>query len=777
MPVKVFLKQILDKFYCRSEMSKKHLLTVLMISIIIRQALFAFELQSGKIQSRYTLQITYNGKVPPTFANHLVIRPYLPVKTVQIDSPLIQITTSQPFELTEHYYLDSGSEKSLFLLPDGILDSLFSDKKLGYEIKDGKIFFRLFAPRAKWVHLIVFDHYDDRTGKEFFMQQDTQGVWEVQLFYPNQFRFYGYRLWGPAGEGEMFDSTLVLADPYSPAVVTQNRYTHPAKTHIISENQFDWQGDNWQEIAWNDLIIYEMHIRDMTAHPSTSLKDESQAGGYLGLIQPDQKGGLPYLISLGINAVELLPAQDFGNLEVPFKDPTAPVYNTWNPYERNHWGYMTSYFFAPESYYASRGNMLPAQYNGTDAQQIDEFKTMVKTLHQNRIAVLMDVVYNHVSQYDYNPLKYIDKFYYFRLNDDCSFTSVSGCGNDLRTERPMTRRLIVDSVIHWLREYHIDGFRFDLAHLIDWKTIDCIREEAQKIHPGVILIAEPWGGGYNPDKFSDHQWASWNDQIRNGVKGQNPYDGLGFIFGKWQGENSRKSLQRFVQGSLRTMGGQYLKSDHSINYLESHDDYTLGDFIRIGLKDVSAQDKISDLDKHIKLTATQMKINKLAALFLFVSQGPVMIHAGQEFARSKVIAPTSAPDPDVGKIDHNSYNKDNETNWLNYTHADLNHELLDYYRQLIHVRLEHEAFRYSQPEDFRFFHTVDSLFLAFQINYKKSKYIVLLNGNNRKEQKFSMPGGKWKILVNPQGITSQPKTMVRGNTITLSPSSGMILMQ
>ena len=741
------------------------------------QNILAMEIKSARIENFRRVEISYSGKINPAALFECKLIPPLPIEKIELDSGIINIFTAEPFQMNEHYYLDHGTGKPVFLIPDGILDSLYSSKTLGYELSDQSIIFRVFAPRAKWIRLVLFDHYQDKEGKEYVMERDEQGVWEHQHPLDALNKFYGYRVWGPAGEGEIFDSTLVLADPYSPAVVTQNHYTHPGKTAILPARPFEWDGDNWLNISWNDLMIYEMHVRDMTAHPSSGLSDTSKRGSYLGLIDPDQKGGLPFLKNLGINAVELLPAQDFGNIEVPYQDETAPVYNTWNPYARNHWGYMTSYFFAPESYYQTDGNMIEGRFNGSNCRQIDEFKSMVKAFHQNGMAVLMDVVYNHVSQYDYNPLKYIDKFYYFRLNEDCSFTSVSGCGNDLKTERPMARRLIVDSIIHWMKEYHIDGFRFDLAKLIDWKTIDHIREEAQKVNPNVVLIAEPWGGGYDPAGFSDHGWASWNDQIRNGVKGQNPHNELGFILGQWQGENNRQSFQRYLQGSLRQHGGQYLNNAHSINYLESHDDLNLGDFIRISLKDVTEQQKISDLDHHVKLTPTQMKLNKLAALFLFCSQGPVMIHSGQEFARSKVIAPTTASDVHIGKIDHNSYNKDNETNWLNFQHAKINHELLDYYRQLIQLRREHQVFRRAQPEDFEFINTTDSLFLAFQINWLDKTYLVLLNGNPGIDQKFSLPEGKWKVLADGQKIVTQPKKSLKKTTLTIPASSGMILIQ
>jgi pullulanase/glycogen debranching enzyme len=736
----------------------------------------SYKIKQAKIQGPELIEIAYSGIMTSDIINQLRIEPgILPVKT-EIQDTLMKIYTDQPMLLNQHYYLRFPDGLRVFLLPDGILDSLYSDKPLGYQKSGEKLIFRIFAPRAIWVKIELFDDYSDQKGQSFTMKRDDQGVWEFDLDVGHTGKYYGYRIWGPQTEGEMFDSTIVVADPYSPVTLTGNHFTHPAKTLITPENSYDWEGDTWTSVPQSDLIIYEMHLRDLTAHPSSGLPEEKR-GNYLGLLENQQRGGLPYIKSLGVNAVELLPCQDYGNIEIPYMDHTAPDFNTWNPYERNHWGYMTSYFFAPESYYSSGSNLEAGNYCGASGSQVNEFREMVKAFHANGIAVLMDVVYNHVSQYDYNPLKYIDKFYYFRLEDDCSFTSVSGCGNDLKTERLMARRLIKDSVIHWMQAYHIDGFRFDLAAMIDWQTIDEIRQAARKVNPNVILIAEPWGGRYDPDGFSDHHWASWNDQIRNGIKGQNPKDGLGYIFGQWQGENDQQSLQRYITGSLRKNGGQYLSSTHSVNYLESHDDHTMGDFIRIGLGEAKEGHQITDLEANAKLSSMQMKVNKLGALFLFISQGPLMIHEGQEYARSKVIAHTPVPEEHIGLIDHNSYNKDNETNWLNYEHAALNQELIDYYRGLIAIRKSHSLFSRAKPDQYTFFPQTDSLFINFSIEENDKKYLVFLNGNRDRAQDFKLPAGKWGVLTNSIQTAEKSFLWMENQQISILPSSGMILVQ
>lgn len=695
----------------------------------------------------------------------------------------------------------------IFLLPayaegnDNMLnfEQLYSDKPLGCNVENNKFVFRVFAPRATGVKLLLFDSpFED--GAEYIMSRDNDGVWEFALDRNLYGKYYGYKVDGPKGNREMFNPDIIIADPYSKAVVTKNNYHHEARTVITDTKKvygfeleegkttkrlkeifsYDWEGDTWLNIPHEDLIIYEMHVKDMTAHPSSDIKNK---GSYLSLTELNKTGGLSYLKELGVNAVELLPCQDFGNIEIPYGKKT-PEYefnewevNTWNPYERNHWGYMTTYFFAPENYYAS--TVEKNKYNGMDGQQVNEFKDMVKAFHKQKISVIMDVVYNHVAQYDYNPFKYIDKKYYFRLKPDGSFETKSGCGNDFKTESLMARRMIVDSIKYWMTEYHIDGFRFDLATMIDFETLKLITTEAKKINPDVILIAEPWGGGqYNLGMFSDLGWGAWNDLIRNGVKGYNPYDGRGFIFGRLYGVSDLNNLKAYTMGSLRKHGGPFIKSSQSVNYMESHDDLTLGDFIRIGNADVSENAIIKDINKHVKLNLKQMKLNKLAALFLLTSQGMIMLHEGQEFARSKVIAQTSVSDNRIGQIDHNSYEKDNETNWINYNHKNINIELFNYYKGLIELRKNHKAFRYSSDKSFKFLVSSNKSAFGYLLSGKETKdndFIVLLNGHHQDYANFFIPKGKWGIIVHNKNATLKSLREINKSVIKVPPISGMVL--
>ncbi|MEO8231225.1 MAG: alpha-amylase family glycosyl hydrolase [Ignavibacteriota bacterium] len=658
--------------------------------------------------------------------------------------------------------------KTEFELRQNELDKIYSDKKLGAFVENGKTYFRLFTPNAEKVSLVIFNKVDDQGGKEYEMIRDENAVWETSIDKELYGKFYGFNV-----KHKDKDAVLCL-DPYAKAVASYNTYFTPRKSIIVEEDNYNWQNDNWIQRDWRDIIVYEMHVRDMTEHQSSGAQER---GTYQGLIEKGKTGGIDYIKNLGINTIELLPSQEFANIEIPFKDSLRGNFNTWNPYERNHWGYMTAAFFAPESYYSENTRKLEFdKWSGADAKEVTDFKDMVKAFHKENIAVMMDVVYNHLSEYEFGNLKEIDREYYFRLNPDGSYCQVSGCGNDLKTERPMMRKLIVESILYWMKEYHVDGFRFDLGKLLDWETIETIINEAKKINPDVVFVCEPWGGGYDPQGFSLRGWGAWNDQIRNGIKGENPYSGYGWIFGSWCGNNSPQRIKSYVNGTLvKDSLGIFQKAAHSVNYLECHDGLTLGDFIRLGLGDVKENEVIKDVDKNAKLTSTQLKLNKLGALFLFTSRGMTMIHSGQEFARSKVIPLTNQNDPHRGMIDHNSYDKDNEVNYINYNHAKMNQDLWDYYKGLIELRKEFQSFRRAEYDEVKFMDVKDNDFaLGYEVKHGDENFIVLLNAHPIIEVVFELPKGRWDVLVDSDTAGTKALSTVSG-TITIKSSTGFVL--
>jgi len=655
------------------------------------------------------------------------------------------------------------------------LHDKYSEKPLGLQREGGRVVLRLFAPSATSVSAVMLKTYESERGDEFPMVRDADGVWEIAFEEDFPWGFYAYRIDGPDLPQYQFDSTRLIADPYSRAVVHQNHYSYPARTVILPDTEYDWEGDKPLGLAQQDLVILESHLRDMTIHPSAG----TRAGGtYLGFIENDQQGGIAHLQDLGINAVEFLPLHEFGNIEIDYRNEALSVYNDWNPYETNHWGYMTTHFFAPENYYASDGSDERGRWIGAEGKAVTEFKDMVKALHKAGIAVILDVVYNHVSQYDENPYKYIDKAYYFRLDANGDFLSHSGCGNDFRTESPMARRMIIESLLFWMEEYHVDGFRFDLAAMIDLPTVKAITAATRAVNPKVILIGEPWGGGgYNPAQLADEGWASWNDHFRNSVKGRNPrQDDYGFVFGTYWDGHDREYYKTLMRGYLQTEGGHYRNPVQSVNYLESHDDHTLGDFIRLALGDVGEGEKITR-EEVARLTTKQLQIHRFAALNLLTSQGPVMLHAGQTWGRAKVIAETPFENEHSGQLDHNSYNKDDETNWLDWSEKDLNADLVDYYRGLITIRKAYPDLRDATFGVRDFFNGDRELSYGFGMD---DQMLVLLNGDPEIEAVFELPTGDWDLLANDTQAGLEALRVIQQDkpgSIKVAPQSGMILVR
>jgi pullulanase/glycogen debranching enzyme len=607
------------------------------------------------------------------------------------------------------------------------------------------------------------------------MKMDEDGWWTCTVDRNLEGKWYGYK---PAYKKKNRPNSPyigeVFADPYSRHVTVKNNYRQEARSYIF-KHDFDWEDtDHCFPDDPRDLVIYESHIKDLTAHSSSKA---SGMASYQKLTDTSQKGGIAHLKKLGVNCVELLPLQKFATEEPPYNKKTPEgFHNTWNPYSENYWGYMTSFFFAPESRFASD---YSNHYSGKTTAVIDEFKQMVKALHKENITVLMDVVYNHTSIFDLNPLTHLAPQSYLRFDDKGKFMNRSGTGNEFKSENPIARKIITDSLLYWIEEYKIDGFRFDLAALLDRDTWDSIKTEVHKKHPNVVLIAEPWGGYYSPEHFSNHDWASWNDRIRNSIKGADPVHDRGFIFAEWQHETRRERIENVFKGTLNHgEGGLYQTSEHSVNYLESHDGYTLADFIRIGLDPEIHNQKVQNLLEHSTLTDEQMKLSKLAAISLFTAQGITMIHAGQEFGRSKVIAKSPYREPDEGKIDHNSYQKDNETNWLNFDVLAKNKDLFDYYKELIKIRLNSPALRKCDHGEICFDYYGDPLVVSFFISGKFShdnyNYYIIINSNAYHSYRQNLPSGLWEVLANESIASLQSINTVSGE-VNVPARSGLLL--
>ena len=636
-----------------------------------------------------------------------------------------------------------------------------STYKLGCTFHADGIHFAVRSPLADQVNLCIYREYDKNAIIRLAMQRSSEGVWQHQeMGFDWEDCWYTYSIQGPTDSAFFEASKFEIADPYAHYVANTNHYLGFYKAIIKRPSPFDW-GESTQVLFENpsDLIIYETHIKDLVAHPSA--KTENQ-GAYLDFIEA-RKGGLHHLKQLGVNAVEFLPLQKFAYYEPPYEQRIeSGLKNTWNPTSVNYWGYMTSFFHAPETLYASGAKTDPRAHVGLNLRAEQELKSLIKACHEEGIAVIMDVVYNHASQYDLNPLKYTYKGGYYRLDHQGNYLNDSWTGNDLDTTKEATRNLILSSVKHWLTEYKVDGFRFDLAGILDWSCIDELTQMARAIHPGVILIAEPWGGEYKPTGFSERNWPSWNDKLRNTFKGYDPIHQRGILFGDWPVGIHRYTVENLFRGTLlRDEQGLYHHSSHSVNYVESHDGYTLGDFIRTALKhdqqihnqaprDASIQQTNEHVDEH-GIEQEVIRLQKLAGFMLFVSQGICMIHAGQEWARSKAIAPNSNQAP---FYDHDSYNKDSDVNYLNFDEKDRSLDVFNYYQRLIQLRKENNALRNSNAEAIVFKVYQDPLHITFSIDGHSVdspySYFISINCNRAESHEIILPEGKWEVLITDE---------------------------
>jgi pullulanase len=512
--------------------------------------------------------------------------------------------------------------------------SLGSERPLGARVDGDATAFRLFAPRATKVTVTVFRHLDSPEPILLELTRGTDGVWEA--VHPANLHGWYYYFQVASGHGDPFnhfEEGFNILDPYALATVG------PAGPGIIWDRQRIRKPElGYQAPSWHDLVILEVHVRDLIRHAPASL-DEEERRGFAGLRKWVEAEG-SYLKSLGINAVELLPIQEFGD-----------------GYDKNeyHWGYMPVNVFSPESSYARIPEL---------GSQIEQLQDLVAAFHRHGMAVLLDVVYNHVGEP--NHLLHIDKYYYFHLDEDGTLSNWSGCGNDLRCDTPMGRRLIIDSLTHLVRTYDIDGFRFDLAELIGVEVLREVEASLKRIKPSIILIAEPWSfRGHIALELKTTGYTHWNDGYRE------------FVRDYLMGQGNQEGLRYFLSGSL---GHLTAWPAQSINYVESHDDFCW-------------IDKITENHDHfgVRPTANDRRRTHLMVAILMCSLGIPMLAAGQDFLRSKHGL-------------HNSY-RAGDINALDYQRLLEFSGTHEYFRRWIAFRLSEQGrlFRLDSPPDPAFF--------------------------------------------------------------------------
>ena len=531
--------------------------------------------------------------------------------------------------------------------------------------------FSVFSRSATRLELLFFDQEDDARPSHIIPIEPntnrTYHYWHVFVPEARAGQIYAYRAYGPfdPSSGLRFDPEKALLDPYGRGVVVPKNYSREAarkpgenlavamKSVVIDASGYDWEGDTPPRTSAARTIVYEMHVKGFTRHPSSGVSEKLR-GTYAGLIEK-----IPYLRDLGVTAVELLPIFEFDATDCP-----AGVVN--------YWGYQPVSFFSPHHAYSSR----------QDAHgPIDEFRDMVKALHRAGIEVILDVVFNHTSEgkHDGPTLSFrgLDNDTYYILQEDRSrYADYSGCGNTLNANHPVVRRMIVDSLRYWVSEMHVDGFRFDLASILSRDSSgNCMASppvlwdiESDPVLAGTKLIAEAWdaAGLYQVGSFIGDSWMEWNGRFRD--------DFRSFFRGE-SGTVSRVADR--LLGSPEIYGHKQREAEQSVNFVTCHDGFTLNDLLSYNNKHNQSnndnnQDGANDNrswncgvegptdDPAVEKLRNRQVKNLLTVTLL--SLGMPMILMGDEVRRSQ-------------NGNNNNYCHDDESNWFDWSlidkHADV----------------------------------------------------------------------------------------------------------
>ncbi len=534
----------------------------------------------------------------------------------------------------------------------------------------------LFRRREKDPYVVIPFDKEFRIGNVFAMIVFDLDYEEIE---------YGFIFDGPNdfSEGHWFDNSKVLLDPYAKIISGRDVWgevplpdheLYPYRSRILLDD-FDWQGDRPLEIPMQDLVIYEMHVRGLTAHPSANVN-------YPGTFAAVREK-IPYFKKLGINCVEFLPIFEFDEFENWRYSPDGETKLM------NYWGYSTVGFFAPKAGLAATGRY---------GMQVDELKTLIRELHKNDIEVILDVVFNHTAEGNENgpyiSFRGIDNKTYYMLTPEGWYYNFSGCGNTMNCNNPIVRNMILDCLRYWASEYHIDGFRFDLASILGRDQNGAPIENPPLLENLAFdpvlgkckLIAEAWdaGGLYQVGSFpSWGRWTEWNGEYRDDVRK--------FL----KGEPGKTWLvAQGMTGSPHIYPPQYRGNCASVNFVTCHDGFTMLDLFsynhklnvangennRDGCNNNNSWDCWVPGYSEAEVMELRKKMIKNAMSILLLSHGVPMILAGDEFGNSQ-------------NGNNNVYCQDNELSWLNWDDLEKNQDIFQYVAALIQLRKNHRCLR------------------------------------------------------------------------------------
>ena len=621
-------------------------------------------------------------------------------------------------------------------------------------------------PDAKSVVLRLYDEgLGGKPVKTVKLQQDRQqpGYWKATVKGDLKGKFYTIDQSG--NKKEWVETPGVFATAVG--VNGKRGYIYePSET-----NPEGWCKDKRPELKSPcDLVIYEMHHRDYSIARNTTLsptlqKDAGKTeypGKFLALTEP---WAIEHLKNLGVNAIHILPSYDYGSVDETRL--STPQFN---------WGYD------PVNYNVPEGSYSTDPYN--PLARIREFKQMVQALHKAGIRVILDVVYNHTYDIEHSNFQRAYPDYYYRKNADGSYSNGSGCGNETASEKPMMRKFMIESVRHWINEYHIDGLRFDLMGVHDIETMNAIRHAVDEIDPSIFIYGEGWSAGscaYPQEKLGlkAHirqmpRIAAFSDDLRDALRGPFSDDTKGAFLAGLPG--SEESIKAGIAGMISHPQVDFTKVNYSkeswvnepsqmISYVSCHDDMCLVDRLKASIPSLKTVDgKLSDSQ-----LAELVRLDKLAQTAVMLSQGVPFMLNGEELLRDK-------------KGVHNSFESPDSINQINWGNLARYPQVFDYYKSLLQLRKNHPAFRLGRADLVRrhleFLPSQDAL-VAFRLkDYAGgdiwNNIIVVLNGS-KEEREVTIPEGTYTIVACDGVINEQGLGEITGQKVSVDPQSALII--
>ena len=615
--------------------------------------------------------------------------------------------------------------------------------------------FHLWSPNADEVRLML---YEEAEGGHAFqthhMKLGDDGTWHVDVNEDLKGKFYAFNV-------KMQDEWLGDTPGLFAKAVGINGH-RGAIIDMVQTNPTGWENDRKPALrSVADVVVYEMHHRDFSIDASSGIEHKGQ---FLALTEQGTQSpeglttGIDHLKELGVTHVHLLPSYDYASIdEHTFKD------------SHYNWGYDPQNYNVPDGSYATD----PTQ----PVTRIMEFKQMVQALHQAGIRVVLDVVYNHTYNASTSAFEKTVPGYFYRMKPDGTFANGSGCGNETASNRPMMRKFMVESVLYWMREYHLDGFRFDLMGIHDIATMNEIRQEAQKLDPQVLIYGEGWAAEtpqYAADSLAMKAniarmpgIAAFCDEMRDGLRGPWDDDKKGAFLAGFPGHE--ESIKFGIVGAISHPQVKMDEVNYSnkawaqepvqmMSYVSCHDDMCLVDRLRTSVTDL----KGNDLEK----------LDMLAQTAVLTSQGIPFIFAGEEVMRDK-------------KFVHNSFQSPDSVNAINWHNKAKYQWVFNYYKGLIAMRKHHPAFRLGSAELVRqhleFLPVEGSGVVAFRLKDHAGgdawdNIIVVLNAR-RETAKIEVPEGKYVAVVKDGWVNENGIGTIYGPILNIAPETALIVYQ